>query len=50
MPMGNIKLEEVPQYIEAGAAAVGVGRDLYKGFNFSEITNRTKKIMQELKG
>ena len=50
MPMGNIKLEEVPQYIEAGAAAVGVGRDLYKGFNFSEITNHTKKIMQELKG
>ena len=50
MPMGNIKLEEVPQYIEAGAAAVGVGRDLYKGFNFSEITNRTKKIMQKLKG
>ena len=50
MPMGNIKFEEVPQYIEAGAAAVGVGRDLYKGFNFSEITNRTKKIMQKLKG
>ena len=50
MPMGNIKLEEVPDYIKAGATAVGVGRNLYQGFNFSEITNRTKNIMKELKG
>ena len=50
MPMGNIKLEEVPEYIKAGATAVGVGRNLYQGFNFSEITNRTKNIMKELKG
>ena len=50
MPMGNIKLEDVPEYIKAGATAVGVGRNLYQGFNFSEITNRTKNIMKELKG
>lgn len=49
MPMGNIKLEEVPAYIHAGAIAVGVGRNLYDGFNFTEITNRTKTIMRELK-
>jgi len=49
MPMGNIKLEEVPAYIHAGAVAVGVGRNLYDGFNFSEITNRTKTIIRELK-
>ena len=49
MPMGNIKLEEVPAYIHAGAVAVGVGRNLYDGFNFTEITNRTKTIMRELK-
>ena len=49
MPMGNIKLEEVPAYIHAGAVSVGVGRNLYDGFNFTEITNRTKTIMRELK-
>lgn len=50
MPMGNVKLEEVPAYINAGAIAVGVGRNLYAGFNYAEITNRTKTIMKELKG
>lgn len=47
MPLGNVKLDEVSSYIKAGASVVGVGRDFYEGFSFSEITLRTKKILSE---
>lgn len=48
MPLGNIKINEVISYINAGAKAVGVGRDLYEGYSFSEITARARKIIKEL--
>ncbi len=50
MPLGNVKLEEVRSYIDAGAKVVGVGRDLYEGYSYSEITKRAKKVIEELKG
>lgn len=50
LPQGNVKLEEVPDYIKAGAVAVGVGRDFFEGYSYSEITNRAKKILDKLKG
>lgn len=50
MPLGNVKLDEISSYIKAGAKVVGVGRDLYDGYSLSEITSRTKNILQELKG
>ena len=49
MPTGNIKLSEVVSYLNAGAVAVGVGRDFYQGFTPREITNRTKEILNEVK-
>lgn len=49
MPLGNVKLEEVRSYIDAGAKVVGVGRDLYDGYSCSEITKRAKKVIEELK-
>lgn len=49
MPTGNIKLSEVVSYLNAGAVAVGVGRDFYQGFTPHEITNRTKEILTEVK-
>ena len=49
MPTGNIKLSDVVTYINAGAAAVGVGRDFYLGFTPNEITSRTKEILAEVK-
>ena len=49
MPTGDIKLNEVVSYLNAGAVAVGVGRDFYLGFTPSEITARTKEIMAEVK-
>ena len=45
MPTGDIKLRDVVSYLNAGARAVGVGRDFYQGFTPKEITNRTKEIL-----
>ncbi len=50
MPTGNVKLSEVKDYINAGAFAVGVGRDFYEGYSFAEITSRAKNLILELKG
>ena len=48
MPLGGIKLDDVVDYIKIGALAVGVGRDFYDGYSFSEITQRAKEIKQRL--
>lgn len=48
MPSGNILLKEVPDYIKAGARAVGVGRDFYANSSFSEITQKAKDILKKL--
>ena len=49
MPMGHIKLSEVPAYVSAGAKAVGVGRDFYDNLSFDEITKRAKNILNTIK-
>lgn len=49
MPSGNILLEEVPDYIKAGAVAVGVGRSFYENSSFAEITKKAKKVIEQLK-
>ena len=46
---GDVKLSEVRKYVEAGAFAVGVGRDIYDGYNFAEITKRVKATLEDLK-
>lgn len=49
MPSGNIRLEEVIDYIKAGATAVGVGRSFYENSTFSEITQKAKEITKKIK-
>ncbi len=49
MPQGNVKLADVVSYIDAGATAVGIGRDLYEGYSYSEITSRVKETVELLK-
>ncbi len=49
IPQGDVKLSEVQSYIEAGAVAVGVGRDLTEGFSYAEITQRAKSA-RNMKG
>ena len=50
LPLGNVKLDEIHTYLEAGASVVGIGRDFYDGFSLSEITSRAKRVIKELKG
>ena len=50
LAQGNVKLNEVVSYIKAGAFAVGVGRDFYEGYSYSEISRRAQNIIKELKG
>ena len=50
IPQGDVKLEEVQQYLDIGAIAVGVGRHLTSGVSsYSEITSRTKKLLGSLR-
>lgn len=49
MPTANIKLSEVVSYLNAGAVAVGVGRDFYRDFTPKEITKRTEEILIEVR-
>ena len=48
IPQGNVELDEVEAYIKAGAAAVGVGRHLTQADSYSEITKRTRKLLEKL--
>lgn len=50
MPLGNVKIDEIRSYINAGASVVGVGRDFYENYSLSEITKRVQKVLKELKG
>ncbi len=50
LPLGNVKLDEIHTYIEAGAKVVGIGRDFYDGYSLDEITKRAKRVIKELKG
>lgn len=49
IPQGDISLDNVKNYIDAGAIAVGVGRHLTSGKSYSEITNCTKHLLEQLK-
>ena len=49
MPTGNIKLNEVISYLNAGAKAVGIGRDFYQGLTYSEITEKAENILTDIR-
>ncbi len=48
IPQGNVELDQVKDYIKAGAVAVGVGRHLTNADTYTEITKRTKKLLESL--
>lgn len=49
MPMGNIKCEEVTDYLKAGAKVVGIGRNLCNKSDLNEITQTAKKVLDSAK-
>ena len=46
---GNVKVNEAQAYLNAGAYAVGIGRDLYEGHSYQEITKRAKYLLKVVK-
>jgi 2-dehydro-3-deoxyphosphogluconate aldolase/(4S)-4-hydroxy-2-oxoglutarate aldolase len=49
IPQGDVKLNEVKAYLDTGALAVGVGRNLTAGFSPEEITQRTRQLLSSLR-
>ena len=49
IPQGDVQLSEIPEYIKAGALAVGVGRHLTALDCAKDITTVTKELMETLK-
>ncbi|MBQ2645419.1 hypothetical protein IJG14_07620 [bacterium] len=43
---GNIEIDDVKDYLKAGAKAVGIGRGLYKDADVQEIEERAKKLIR----
>ncbi len=50
MPVGNVKLSQVKDYINAGAISVGVGRDIYEAYTPEQITTRMHNFLKDLNG
>ncbi|MBS4761095.1 MAG: hypothetical protein KHX03_10400 [Clostridium sp.] len=49
MPSGGIELDDFTDYLKEGAVAVGLGRCLYKNASLSEIKERAKFAVEQLK-
>ena len=49
LPCGFVKIEEINDYIKAGAIAVGIGRELYGSKNYNEIVKTAKEIKKMVK-
>lgn len=45
LPCGFVKLDEVQGYINAGAAAVGIGRELKNKKNYEEIVKTVREVV-----
>ncbi|HCB11664.1 MAG TPA: hypothetical protein DEO94_05995 [Cyanobacteria bacterium UBA11991] len=48
IPQGDVKLDEIQSYIDSGAIAVGVGRNLTLASSYGEITKRVKNLISSL--
>ncbi len=46
---GSIKIDDINSYIKAGAKAVGIGRGLYGGCDYNQITDNAKKACDKIK-
>ncbi len=46
LPCGFVKLDEIQGYLKAGAAAVGVGRELNENKKYDEIVKTAKEVVE----
>ena len=46
LPCGFVKINEIKDYLKAGAAAVGIGRELYNKDNYKEIVQTVREVVE----
>ncbi len=46
LPCGFVKLDEIEGYLKAGAAALGIGRELYAKNSYAEIVKTVKNVVE----
>ena len=46
LPCGFVKIEEIKGYLEAGASAVGLGREFYAKNNREEVVNAVRQAVE----
>lgn len=46
LPCGFVKIDEIKGYLEVGATAVGIGRELYAKNSYNEIVKTVKGVME----
>ncbi len=49
LPCGFVKLDDIKGYLNAGAVAVGVGRELYSKKDYTEIVKTVKEVIKMIK-
>lgn len=49
LPCGFVKIENITDYLKAGAFAVGVGRELYAQKSYSEIVTTVREVVKLVK-
>lgn len=50
LPCGSVKIEHIKPLLNAGACAVGMGRELYQGKNYEQIVQSAKEAVKEAQG
>lgn len=46
LPCGFVKIDEIKDYLKVGAAAVGIGRELYNKDNYKEIVKTVSDVVE----
>ena len=46
LPCGFVKIDEIKDYLKVGAAAVGIGRELYNKDNYKEIVKTVRDVVE----
>ena len=49
LPCGFVKIDEIKGYLDAGAVAVGIGRELYQKENYQEIVKTAHEVVKMVK-
>lgn len=49
MPSGSVSIKDIKNYLNHGASAVAIGRELYKDKSYKEIVEITKLAIEEAK-